>query len=391
MTATLAKQDGNELRAPRDHRAAIRGSRCMARGAGLWRHCKAWSLLVAGLSVLVVRASQGHAATDPVLQTPPPPEVVSGGPFPIRSLSPIHLLFWQFTPERAQSLPRGAWNVRFDVVEANILARDRSGNDFYLFDFELTRTNLALQYGLLERLAIGLDIPLLYTWTGFLDNFIKEFEDFTGFRRNIRFELPQNRFVYRLQKDGTVALQGGSGAMGIGDIAFSTKALLYEEGQWLPAIAGRLALKLPTGDHDRALGSGAVDVGLGVALEKTLGPVQLYLNTGLTIPAGNPFSGTGIESIPTLASFLTGEYRLTERFSLLVQLNGVTSPIRNSGLDIDNPSFEVLAGFSWGLPWYPVVWQAGLMQDINNTNRTADFALFTSWSIFFGHRRGTSP
>jgi hypothetical protein len=281
--------------------------------------------------------------------------------------------------------------MRFDIVEANILARDRRGNDVYLFDFEITRANLALQYGLRERLAIGVEMPLLYTWTGFLDDFIKGFEDVTGFQRNIRFELPQNRFAYGFEKDGKVVLRGSSGAVGFGDVAFSTKALLYEEGSWRPAVAGRLALKLPTGDNDRALGSGAVDIGFGIALEKTLGPVRLYFNTGLTIPTGNPFSGTGIESIPMLSTFLTGEYQLTEHFSLLLQLNGVTPPTRNSGLDIDNPSFDILFGYSWVLPWYPITWQAGFMEDLNNTNRTADFALFTSWSVFFGQRAGKSP
>jgi hypothetical protein len=41
---------------------------------------------------------------------------VVGGPFPVRSLSPIQLLYFQFTPERAIPLPRGMWNVRFDLV-----------------------------------------------------------------------------------------------------------------------------------------------------------------------------------------------------------------------------------------------------------------------------------
>jgi hypothetical protein len=75
---------------------------------------------------------------------------VVGGPFPVRSLSPVQLLYFQFTPERAITLPRGMWNVHFDLVEANILARDQNGNDALLFDFEPTRANLALQYGLRE-------------------------------------------------------------------------------------------------------------------------------------------------------------------------------------------------------------------------------------------------
>jgi Protein of unknown function (DUF3187) len=309
-----------------------------------------------------------------------------GGPFPVRSLSPIQLLYFQFTPERAVPVSPGGWNIRFDLVEANYLARDMHRDDSFLFDFELTRANLALQYGLLNHLAIGVEIPLLYTWKGFLDGPIEWFEDATGFRRTIRFERPQYLFSYTLQKDGRTALQGTSGAVGIGDIAFGAKALLREEERWAPAIAGRFALKLPTGDEERALGSGAVDIGLGLVLEKKFGPVHLYLNTGLTIPSGNPFSGSGIHSLPMLSTFLTGEYRLTERFSLLLQLNGVTPPVRNTGLDIDDATFEILAGFNWAIPGLPVVWQAGFMEDLNNTNRTADFALFMSWSMFFGQR-----
>jgi hypothetical protein len=281
------------------------------------------------------------------------------------------------------------WNVRFDLLEANILARDQNGEDSLLFDFELTRANLALQYGLIDDLAIGLEIPLLYTWKGFLDGPIKWFEDVTGFKRTTRFERPQYLFDYILNKDGRTALKGTSGAIGIGDIGLSAKALLREEGQLVPAIAGRFALKLPTGDEDRALDSGEVDLGLGVALEKTFGLVRLYFNTGLTIPTGNPLSGSGIDSLLMLSTFLTGEYCLTERFSLLVQLNGVTSPVRNTGLDIDRPTFEILAGFNWALPGLPVIWQAGFVEDLNDTNRTADFALFMSWSLFFGHRAST--
>lgn len=347
-----------------------------------------WCLVLCSAQALLIGALDAATFQEELQEVPS--RTMLGGPFPVRSLSPVQLLYFQFTPERAIPLPRGLWNVRFDLVEANILARDAHRDDSFLFDFELTRANLALQYGLFDRLAVGLEIPLLYTWQGFLDEPIKAFEDGTGFKRTIRFERRQHLFSYILQKDRRNALQGTSGAVGIGDIAIGAKVLLREEEQLAPAIAGRFALKLPTGDDDRALGSGEVDVGLGLALEKTFGPVRMYFNTGLTIPTGNPFSGTGIDGLPMLSTFLTGEYRLTERFSMLVQLNGVTPPVRNTGLDIDRLTFEILVGFNWAIPWVPVVWQAGLMEDLNNTNRTADFALFMSWSIFFGHRSSAS-
>ena len=249
-----------------------------------------WCLLLCFAHALLTTALDANAMPPQELPQELPTTAVVGGPFPIRSLSPIQLLYFQFTPERAITLPRGMWNVRF--------------------------------------------------------------------------ERPQYFFDYVLNKDERTALKGTSGAIGIGDIALSAKAVLREEGPWAPTIAGRFALKLPTGDEDRALGSGEVDVGLGVDLEKTFGPVRLYFNTGLTIPTGNPFSGTGIDSLPMLSTFLTGEYHLTERFSLLVQLNGVTSPVRNTGLDINRPTFEILAGFNWALPGLPVIWQPDLWRTL---------------------------
>ncbi|MBI3329154.1 MAG: DUF3187 family protein [Nitrospinae bacterium] len=355
-----------------------------ARSKGLtWVRCWCWILWL--VHALLSGTASAGAAQQAAPVVPEHPNPIVGGPFPIRSLSPIQLLFFQFIPERAVPIPRGAWNARVDVVDANILARGRRQDDFFRFDFELTRANLALQYGVFDRLGLELEIPVIYTWKGFLDDFIKGFERTTGFKRTIRFDRPQHLFAHVLEKNGDVVLQGQSGAVGLGDIAVSTKALLREEGPWAPAIAGRFALKLPTGDEDRALGSGELDVGLGLALEKTLGPARVYFNGGLTVPTGDPFARAGIDTAPMFSGFLTGEYRISERFSLLVQLNGVSSPLRHTGLDISKATFEILAGLSWVIPGTSLVWQAGLMQDLDNSDRTADFALFTSWSLFFGH------
>jgi Protein of unknown function (DUF3187) len=388
MRATIGKAAKRPTRHLHNHACRPRRSHRFT-GMRPWSRIRSWCLLLCLVQALSIGTPPLHAAPSPASQAGESPTSLVGGPFPIRSLSPIQLLYFQFTPERAVPIPRQSWSVRFDLLEANYLARDDHRDDSFLFDFELTRANLALQYGLLDCLAVGLEIPMLYTWKGLLDEPIKAFEEVTGFKRTIRFERPQHLFSYMLQKDGRTALQSTSGSIGIGDIAFSAKALLREEGSLTPVVAGRFALKLPTGDEDRALGSGEVDLGLGVTLEKTLGPARIYFNAGLTIPTGNPFSGTGIDSLPMLSGFLTAEYRLTERFSLLVQVNGVSPPVRNTGLDIDHPTFEILAGFNWALPGLPVVWQAGLMEDLNDTNRTADFAGFMSWSMFFGHRSPT--
>src|SRR5918996_2027327 len=126
-----------------------------------------WCLLLSCLQAFSLVTPPLHAAGLSASQGEDLVQSVGGGPFPVRSLSPVQLLYFQFTPERAAPLPHRTWSVRFDLVEANYLARDEHRDDFFLFDYELTRANLALQYGVLDNLTVGLEIPLLYTWKGF--------------------------------------------------------------------------------------------------------------------------------------------------------------------------------------------------------------------------------
>jgi hypothetical protein len=62
-----------------------------------------------------------------------------------------------------------------------------------------------------------------------------------------------------------------------------------------------MALKLPTGDPDVALGSGRPDLAFGAALEKTLGRWSLYANLNVTVPIGDRFSGPHLT--PSIPSF----------------------------------------------------------------------------------------
>jgi Protein of unknown function (DUF3187) len=157
-----------------------------------------WCLLLCFAHALLSTAVYADAMTPQASPQELASTAMVGGPFPVRSLSPIQLLYFQFTPERAITLPRGVWNVRFDLVEANMLASDANGEDSFLFDFELTRANLALQYGVLDHLAVGLEIPLMYTWRGVLDEPIKLFEEVTDFKPTIRFDRPRHLFSYIL-------------------------------------------------------------------------------------------------------------------------------------------------------------------------------------------------
>jgi outer membrane putative beta-barrel porin/alpha-amylase len=70
---------------------------------------------------------------------------------------------------------------------------------------------------------------------------------------------------------------------GIGDTVLGAKYRLRHESPAAPAVLGALAVRLPTGDADRGLGSPGADVTMLAVAGKSLGPVTVHGNAGYTI------------------------------------------------------------------------------------------------------------
>jgi outer membrane putative beta-barrel porin/alpha-amylase len=70
---------------------------------------------------------------------------------------------------------------------------------------------------------------------------------------------------------------------GIGDALFGAKYRLRHESPAAPAVLVALAVRLPTGDADRGLGSPGADVTMLAVVGKSFGPVTVHGNAGYTI------------------------------------------------------------------------------------------------------------
>lgn len=81
------------------------------------------------------------------------------------------------------------------------------------------------------------------------------------------------------------ASSGGSGGSrsGLGDIIAKAGYLLVPEGEIAPRVRPYLFVKFPTGDKDKALGTGTFDEGLVVELSKQLGNWYSFVEAGYTI------------------------------------------------------------------------------------------------------------
>lgn len=70
---------------------------------------------------------------------------------------------------------------------------------------------------------------------------------------------------------------------GMGDILATAKFRLFDEQEILPALGMYAQLSFPTGDEEKGMGSGSIDVTLGGMLTKRLGVLNLYGNLGFLL------------------------------------------------------------------------------------------------------------
>lgn len=142
-------------------------------------------------------------------------------------------------------------------------------------------------------------------------DFARNPEDRTWFAKGVlslgvlpRLEIRIESMLLALEPDE------GRGRGGIGDSLVGLKHRLLDEAAAIPAVLGALTVRLPTGDEDRGLGAGEVDVGLLAVASKTFGPATLAWNGGYTFV-------TRDRELEFWTHAAAVEYRATAAWSLL--------------------------------------------------------------------------
>lgn len=166
--------------------------------------------------------------------------------------------------EGSQITSRGqhAWDTSLIIASHNI-DETSNGEDFRL-DGETTRLALTYRYGFSDRLEIGIEVPYLSHQSGSLDSLIDDWHDvlpFVGGGARATREQDQLEFFYADSQ--ATLLNVTNSASGISDVRLLAGWRLSEsEGR---STALRFGIKLPTGDSDELLGSGGVDLSVGLA------------------------------------------------------------------------------------------------------------------------------
>ena len=299
------------------------------------------------------------------------------GPIPIVNQTPIQLLFLQAIPDRAETLPKGQGFLRLNTAITNSLHSERSANYEGVVDMEMIRASLDIQYGIVVGFEMGISLPFVYSYSGIMDHSILEFEETFNAQRPVREDQVQDNYEYYVKRDNKAFISGkGKTSSGIGDLVLRIKRKLWDEGDILPCLSTRVGVKIPTGDEDRALGSGKADYGFGLLLQKDIGGLTAYLNADVIFP-GDAFEQENVPLKEFYEIMLGAEYKLSSRFSLLAQVNCITRPFEHAGLQmLDRRIYDLLVGINY-LTTGGISVQGGAREDFKNSgNAGADITFF---------------
>lgn len=305
------------------------------------------------------------------------------GPFPVRNFQPIQVMVLGMFGDRAAVVKKGTLDLRIEMADTNVVFDDRTPTTATM-KFEQLRSGLFLRYGLADRLEVGIEIPALYRYRGFLDGAIKSVERATSGLAPVRSSTRNKSFAYNVTRDGRTLFSGGNEELGLGDITLFSKYQMLSESEEHPAVSLRLAVKAPSGDSGRFFGSGHTDVGVGLAVEKMVAAHWiLYGNLNGIFPTG---SIAGLTLQPAMSGIVAAEYLWSPAVSLVAQFDYYSTPFHGTGTPVlDQGVTEVAAGFNYRLR-NNLLWQVYGVENLDFIRGgAADFTLSTVVTYRFGN------
>ena len=271
------------------------------------------------------------------------------GPAPTRPQHPVAHSYLFPRARRATVIGDGATGFALDAAYSSIFMDEREGGDRVLVDGELLHAAARLRHGLGERTDVEVELPFLYTTSGFLDGFVNDWHEALGLPRGNRDSAPDDGFGMHWVADGERVWGVEEDHLGLLDIPVVLTHVLVPESESRAGLALRLGVQLPTGSESRGLSNGELDWLLGVLFERSRGRWTVTGAADYSIAGRrDDFAGTQARADDLYALHLGLEYRWNDRLSLLGQtlLTSALEP----GIDLKQtaePVVDLALGVAW--------------------------------------------
>ena len=189
------------------------------------------------------------------------------GPMPVRNQHPAQLTVLHLDPVSARPLAAGDVAGRLDTAYSSMFLTGGTAANQFTMDGELLRTSLALRAGLGAGFTAGVELPFVLTTGGFLDSFLIGYHSFFGLPDEDRDAAPRDQFHVEALYQGRTVFRQEPEPLRLADVPLGLDYALFAPAPGTPGLALRSGIELPTGDDQRGLGNGGVDVALGLAAE----------------------------------------------------------------------------------------------------------------------------
>ena len=296
-----------------------------------------------------------------------------------RTQNPLYLQFLTFPIEKAETLQKGKTSVSLETVHSNIFELKLTGNTQLRFDMELVRTALRYQYGLSDKIELGIEIPFLSNTAGFLDPFIQWYHKSFGFPNGGRELFPDNEFAFQLSQGCTTLFQYQETAFVPSDILIRGKIHLFESQSKTLNISFAPVIKLPSGLFTNGFSSGHVDVGGQFLLSAHWKRFHSFTQLGGAFISGHKVIGNLTKK--GFAQFgQSFELQLLDAFSVIVQLTGNTSLFKGvDANDLTQIILDLNVGFAGRIPIKSskirsFFYQFSFAEDVMGTGPSIDFS-----------------
>ena len=253
-------------------------------------------------------------------------------------------------------------------------------------DYESLVTESGISFYVLKNIQLGIDFRLISYYGGFLDNVVQNFHYAFDLPNAGRNYVDQNQIEIDIENNNNVILSLDHATVSFGDIDTWIKYTFFEK-KWI-SLAMLGAFKIPTGNLSQISGSGYPDFAFGVLTDfKPVWILSFYLQAGVVFPLDFFIQSIPSNPYPMFNGLAGIELNPAKIFSLIVQFNFKSSPLRSNyshwssfykGADyLSLPQINLLVGFVFKYKNFR--WQIYFEED-SFTNAGTDFTINLSFS-----------
>jgi len=302
-------------------------------------------------------------------------------PLPVHNLYPAMSRFYDPIPVSALAVYDS--KPRFSLLQhySSIFLFDELPQGHLLADMEIYTLELQADKAITENLEFGITLPVHYASGGDLDSFLRNYHDVFGLLNGGRELQPDNQYSWHYRDSDSKAVWNDDAGWELGNISLRfRRKLRMGNNQGVAALA---AVKLPTASSKHGWGSGKPDLGLGGVYSWKINKWFGHLEGWYIHPfaSGDP----GIQYNDYGRGSTTLGWQLRARLSLLVQVQGGTSPYHSGLKQLDqNPSL-LSFGFNWAMGRKSML-SLAFVENINQKT-TPDFSITLGFNFFYTARQ----